>query len=113
MCAVLVVGGKGHVFAGLALAHLRRDGLESGQPIRNIIRKARLRLLAVADDVDAERKLLVDNLADSLARFPGQGGLIDALLVDARQHEIRKRRPAWEAAHVGRDNAAPTLIDET
>ena len=69
MRAVFVEARERHVLARAAFAGFRRDRLKPGQPVGDVVLKARLRLLAVADDVDAELDLLVHDLGDRLRGF--------------------------------------------
>src|SRR4029077_2577446 len=64
MRAVLVERGKRAVLARRADARLRREALKPTQAIGHVILKARLRQFAIADHVDAERDLLLDDIPD-------------------------------------------------
>jgi len=87
MRAALIERRKRHVLAGLSLAGLRCDRLEARQPINHVMLEARLRLLTFADNVDAERALLLHDLLDRLAGFARERRGVERLSVHARKQQ--------------------------
>src|SRR5262245_32591614 len=67
--------------------------------------EARLRLLAIADDVDPEFALLVHDLAYRLGRLAPERGGIERLPAHAREQQRREGGPSRQAARMRGENA--------
>ncbi len=85
MRAVFVECGKRGVLAGALFAGFGRDRFEPGETVGDVVLKARLRLFAVADDIDAEFDLSVHDLGDRFRRFAFKRPGVEWLTDHARQ----------------------------
>src|SRR5579885_3101081 len=114
MRAAFVERGKCGVLAGAFLAARRLDRLKPGQAISDVVLEARLRLLAVADDVDADVELLFYDLGDSFDRLARQRSRIVRLLEHARQQsaesECRRGRLPTPVVRMRRRLSSMTLM---
>ena len=75
------MGRERHVLARAAFAWLRGDRLKPGQAVRDIVLEARLRLFAIADDINAQRFLFVDDLRHRRSSLAREHCLVERLLV--------------------------------
>jgi hypothetical protein len=111
MRAAAIEPREGRVLARAPLATRRRHRLDARQPLGGVGLKAHLRLLAVADDVEAELDLLLHDRGHRFGRLARQLGRFIGLAAHARQQQGGKRVRARETAGMGGQNSPLAIVE--
>src|SRR5262249_3343912 len=85
---------------------------QTGEAVCEVAAEARLRLLAVAGDVDAGRGLVAHHLRDALARVLGERLLVVGLARLLGSHRDDDRRRSHKAAGVGGEEAVLAVFHD-
>ena len=110
MRARLVVGRKGDVLARPAGAGFRGDGRHARQAFGGVILEAGLRLLAIADDVEADLELLGHDGGDRIARAVFQRPGVKRLSHHLGEKQGRQGSGARQASRMCRDDACLAFL---
>ena len=85
---------------------------EAAEPLGDVADPPRLAVLAVADDVDADARLLAHDPGDLLVQRPLVSSLVVRLPIVARDEDVADRHRSYEAADVGDENAVGAAVHE-